>query len=441
MKSYDNKNYVGIFEKECNLDIYFDDFDDSSVFDKPRDSLMYNSYNKLEEYFDTQKGLDDYFNCELNSISKEDYVFKKLNSIKDNLIIYTRKGMPCIKQLRVYCPECFSKNVKENGYYGKTIVVDGKGDVEVNVKRYGCNHCGNDFSADLTSIVRLNSSVSNVVLDKTCKYFSIFEGSVRKIKEALEEMNNVTISHQEVQDILVHYCEEYVSKIDRYSGYYAFDSLWIKIDELSDEYVYLLVLIDTVHRCVVAYKIVEEETEEVIYDFLREATRNQDRIAITTDLKQEYRKPISDLKFTHQFCVFHAKKSYNTFIRKYVKDNGLPEEKIDEYKGYLPEICEFFYAESREEVLKIVNNLMKNLNKFPEVIQQIIKDKIRPNSGYLTRYIEDLDIDPTSNTIERIFEHTMGKRIKNKYKTVKGFMKRFNIKVSRWEERNVIFQK
>ena len=81
--------------------------------------------------------------------------------------------------------------------------------------------------------------------------------------------------------------------MEKFSGYYAFDSLWLQINEMSDKYVFLLVLVDVKHKSIVAYKLVEEETEEVVYDFLREATRNQPRNTITIYLKMEYYKTIA----------------------------------------------------------------------------------------------------------------------------------------------------
>ena len=80
---------------------------------------------------------------------------------------------------------------------------------------------------------------------------------------------------------------------------------------MSDKYVFLLVLVDVKHKTIVAYKLVEEETEEVVYDFLREATCNQPRNAITSDLKMEYRKPIAQLKFKHQFLHISFKTEYS----------------------------------------------------------------------------------------------------------------------------------
>ena len=156
-------------------------------------------------------------------------------------------------------------------------------------------------------------------------------------------------------------------------------------------------------------------------------------------MKIEYRKPIAKLGFEHQFCIFHAKKIIQRYIRDYVKDNNLPEEKIREYYTYLKEVYAIFYAESRLEVLEIVEDLQKRSDEFPEVINEIIKKKIQPYSAYLTRYVEDSFIEKTSNMVEGIFADTFPKSIKNNYLTVNGFLSRFNIKYERWEQRNAVF--
>ncbi|RAP48741.1 MAG: hypothetical protein BZ136_04545, partial [Methanosphaera sp. rholeuAM74] len=128
----------------------------------------------------------------------------------------------------------------------------------------------------------------------------------------------------------------------------------------------------------VAYKVVEHETEEEVRKFLEDATKNQDRIAITTDLKPEYRTPINDLKFLHQFCKFHFKQNNNKIIRDYVKENNLPEDKIKEFKSYLPRLYEIYDVESQDEVYSIIDKLRKDKKEFPEVIQNIFDNKLAP---------------------------------------------------------------
>ena len=108
-----------------------------------------------------------------------------------------------MKQKRVYCPECYSKDVNEAGYYPKDLVLLHYGLVGCEIKRYTCKHCGKDFSADISSIVDPNFTVSHEVMNVVQRYYSIDFSSVRKIQEFLKEFHGVDISYQEIQDIIV----------------------------------------------------------------------------------------------------------------------------------------------------------------------------------------------------------------------------------------------
>ena len=52
------------------------------------------------------------------------------------------------------------------------------------------------------------------------------------------KVHEIKISHQEIQDIIVDHHIHFNPNIKEYSGYYAFDTLWIKIKEISDKYVF-----------------------------------------------------------------------------------------------------------------------------------------------------------------------------------------------------------
>ena len=268
------------------------------------------------------------------------------------------------------------------------------------------------FSADISSIVGKYRNVSNNVMDKVRDYYAIFGSSLRKIQEALMKMNNVIISHQEIQDILVSSHEDYVPDLDELSGRYVFDSLWLKIDETEGKFVYLLVLLDAVYNTIVSYQLVESETEEVVYKFLRDATRNNDCLSITTDLKEEYRKLINDLGFKHQFCMFHAKKNIKKQIWDYVKENNLPDSTYEEFKSYLGEVYKIYDVKNQEEVADVVNGLIERSNEFPEIINKIINERIQPYYKNLTYFLEDSNIEATSNLIERLFKDIFDKSIK-----------------------------
>ena len=93
-----------------------------------------------------------------------------------------------------------------------------------------------------------------------------------------------------------------------YSGYYLFDSLWVKINGIWN---YLLALFDVKLNTLVSIKLVESEDSKTIYQFLNESLRNQKKISIGTDLKHEYREAIDKLNIKHHFCRFHVKQNLN----------------------------------------------------------------------------------------------------------------------------------
>ncbi|WP_323736288.1 hypothetical protein PXD04_10455 [Methanosphaera sp. ISO3-F5] len=380
--------------------------------------------------------LDNYFDDDLPVSCAEDYVKSKLSRIADNLKVFETKDGVVFTQFRSYCPHCGSKHVVEDGYYPKKLVLNVFGNVDARIKRYECRNCGKGFSADISSVVDRKFSVSKRIMKIIQNYYAICGTPVRRIQEIMKRIHNVCVSYQEVQDIIVDYIIKYESNLETYSGYYVFDSLWVKIDEISDNYVYFFALFDVHHRTLVDYKIVEEENSTEVYNFLRNATLNQPRKAITTDLHIAYRKPIQDLGFKHQFCEFHTKQNINKYLYNHVKENNISKKTHKEYKKYLEEIYQIYESNNRFEVLDILDNLSGRREEFPDVINEIIDKKIRPYSRYLTMFLEDSFIERTSNWIERIFGDLAPKSLKNKFKTLRGFLSRLNLKLERWDSRN-----
>ena len=89
-----------------------------------------------------------------------------------------------------------------------------------------------------------------------------------------------------------------------YSGYYLFDSLWTKI---NDDWNYFLVLFNVKLNSVVSMDLKDSEDIETIRKFLDDSLRNQPKICIVSDLKEEYHPKIEKIGIRHQFCMFHTK--------------------------------------------------------------------------------------------------------------------------------------
>ena len=71
------------------------------------------------------------------------------------------------------------------------------------------------------------------------------------------------------------------------SGYYAFDTQWIRINR---KWIYRLTLFDIINNMPVACLISEKETPKIIKNFIKTSIHPKDRKAIITDLKEDYNK-------------------------------------------------------------------------------------------------------------------------------------------------------
>ena len=70
---------------------------------------------------------------------------------------------------------------------------------------------------------------------------------------------------------------------------------------------------------------------------------NKNKITITTDLDEKYKPLIENLRFKHQWCLFHAFKNFNKTIKKHTKENNLSDEEINKIrkeKGTVQNYCD-----------------------------------------------------------------------------------------------------
>jgi len=198
------------YEKTSPIDIYvgtqlkLDGYFNKDIVDVVRKDVTNNKQVKgLKSAVDNFviDFLDSFFDEELPITSKKDYVENKLSWIKNNLKIFeSRKGV-VFTQFRAYCPNCSSKNVVQDGYYDKDMVLDYHGHVHCRIKRYECRSCGKGFSADISGVVNRNFSVSLRIMRIIWDYYAICGTTVRKIQEILKRTHNVALSHQEIQDL------------------------------------------------------------------------------------------------------------------------------------------------------------------------------------------------------------------------------------------------
>ena len=94
-----------------------------------------------------------------------------------------------------------------------------------------------------------------------------------KIRFDLKQQHNIEISHQSIENILLESNYQFNYENWTYSGYYLFDSLWVKI---NGEWSYILALFDVKFNTLVSVKLVESEDSKTIYQFLKRITKKSE---------------------------------------------------------------------------------------------------------------------------------------------------------------------
>ena len=185
----------------------------------PIDILYEQAYN-LCDFFEESS---DFNSNERNSLFG-------CENISKNLIRTVKNGKLHFKNQIPVCPHCNSKKYVQNGYKERILIFLNKGKQICVIKKYKCKKCGKTYYTDLSSIVNGFSNVTNQVIEKILHLYSVFGSSIYKIQEELKNGYNVEISHQTIERVLLDF--NFVKKHEPWtlSGYYLFDSLWVKIE-------------------------------------------------------------------------------------------------------------------------------------------------------------------------------------------------------------------
>ena len=358
------------------------------------------------------------------------------DTISNNLFMTFRNGRIYFNNISARCPSCKSHKVVYDSTIGRKLIFLRIGTNYCIIQRYRCKKCGYRFKADLSSIVYDNTNVTIPVILHIIHLYSLFTGTLYKIQESLIKEHNINISHQTIENIIL--TSEFPLEFSDWSlsGYYQFDALWVK---KNGKWKYLLVIFDTKLNIVISRSLADSESTKVVHKFLRKSLRNQNVKCITTDLKVEYRDSIDKLNYNQQFCLFHVEQKINRDIRLYIEENKPNDEEIELINSYKKRIFDIFDASSINSAKKIRDELINEMESFPTIIYKIMWDLIIPYFKKLTYYLLDENVEPTNNKIENIFQKNFNKSVKKKYKTDKGILKRFDIRINNWNDKKGFF--
>ncbi|WP_157809735.1 hypothetical protein [Methanobacterium subterraneum] len=251
-------------------------------------------------------------------------------------------------------------------------------------------------------------------------------GSIRKIAYKIKKDTGISVSRQTIENWILGYEIPKKEVKNLYSGYYIFDVGWIKLNGFWN---YRFALFDSKQNIIVADEIYSKENSTNIQKFLEESTRNQKKIAITSDLDEKYKPIIEGLEFTHQWCLFHVFKNINKKIKEYIRDNELSDDELENIRQEKLEIFSLFNSKSFKEARTRMDEILNQIKDYSKVIQSIIMDSLMPYFKTYFSYLLDENIERTSNKLENQFQKTFPKSIKRIMKIKKGAMSRINIRI------------
>ena len=354
-------------------------------------------------------------------------------NIEDNLIRLEKRGKIHFENRIGICPSCKSHHTVKNGTYERKLIFLRIGEQICTIQKYKCKKCGKVFYSDLSSLVYSNSNITLPVINCIENLYQIYGAGLHKIRFDLKQQHNIEISHQSIENILLKSKYEFNYENRTYSGYYLFDSLWVKI---KGKWNYLLALFDVKLNTLVSVKLVESEDSKTIYQFLHESLRNQEKISIGTDLKHEYREAIDKLKVKQQFCKFHVKQNINKRFRDYFDKNQLEKEEFNELIDLKKHIFKILDAKNLNDAKNLRNQLLDKKYSKNNFTIKIVDKFIIPYFQKLTTYLENTNIPSTNNKIKNIFQKIFPKHIKRTMKIEQGLLRRFMLKLNHWNIKN-----
>lgn len=142
--------------------------------------------------------------------------------------------------------------------------------------------------------------------------------------------------------------------------------------------------------------------------------------------------------FKHQWCLFHAFKNFNKKINKYIKKNELSDEEIAKIRKEKLELFSLFDSENYKSARNKFDKILTKIKDFSEVIQSIILDSLMPYFKTFFNFLDDKNIECTSNKIENFFKRTLPKSVKKLMKVKKGIQSRIYLRTEIWDRENFI---
>ena len=333
------------------------------------------------------------------------------------------------------CPYCGSKNIIKQEYRHRKLLIDDQEPLNVYLRRYLCKTCERKSTTNIKSLIKPYKRYINLFKEKLERFLETGYRSLRKTQLDLQNFLGNSPSHQTIRNWLKINTKNMIKNTERfYSGYYTYDEQFLRI---NGQRMYRLTLYDQIRNIPVAEQIIPKRTPTTITQFIQESTSNKPLISITTDHMPLYKNIMNNIGVKHQLCIFHMFKMIGDKAYKQLRSKKITEREKISLCLYFTDIKNIFRTYNLKTSNQRLNNLLKDFNKIPRVLQRFIKQKIVPDYKRLTNYMEHHKIPRTSNTVENYYRQTEPEQIKKKYKTITGILTYLHHKMKNWTQKHI----
>lgn len=373
------------------------------------------------------------FDFENEKIDPNEIIEKRLNKtskIKNNNQKLFLDENNTFSYVNPVCPVCESHKIIKKGKITKTKQnINGK-TTEFNEQQYKCKKCGKRFGIENNPLIKNNKHFLEEITSKIPEIMEIGYQSLRKISKYFEIFLGISVSHQTIKNWTNKNHEEKIenNKYD-YSGYYLYDEQFLRLNGVRH---YRLTLFDSVLNIPVAEKIVRHRIPENTKKFIQETTHDKPFKCLTTDLFPMYRNVADELGVKHQLCTFHLFKTINHKIKTYCRRNKINVKEKERIYKNADELKNCFRQNTSKEAIEKFKNYLKNYHSIPEVLRQFIHKHVLNHFKRYIEYLDDENIEKTSNKVENYYRQTNPEKIKRIYKTKTGILTFLDYQMENW---------
>ena len=198
---------------------------------------------------------------------------------------------------------------------------------------------------------------------------------------------------------------------------------------------YRLTLYDSILNVPVAEKIVRRRIPENTKKFIQENTENKPFICLTTDLFPMYRNVADELGVKHQLCIFHLFKTINHKIKTYCRKNKLNKKEKQVIYDNAQILKNCFRQNSSKDAINKFKQYLQNYTTIPAVLKDFIQKHIINHFQRYIQYLDDENIEKTSNKVENYYRQTNPEKIKKTYKPKQGILTFPHYQMKKWTKK------